>query len=81
MVSEAVTSSTPSPMVYLSPPQSEDFVMNTRTYEIGKTAEQADSQRDQASSVVELGTVTHETKQIAPPVTMDSPFTVGNLGG
>jgi hypothetical protein len=55
--------------------------MNTRTYEIGKTAEQADSQRDQASSVVELGTVTHETKQIAPPVTMDSPFTVGNLGG
>jgi hypothetical protein len=58
--------------------------MNTRTYGIGKTAEQADSvdsQRDQASFVVELGTVTNETRQIAPPVTMDSQFTVGTLGG
>jgi hypothetical protein len=58
--------------------------MNTRNYGIGKTTEQADSadsQRDQASFVVELGTVTNETKQIAPAVTMDSQFTVGTLGG
>jgi hypothetical protein len=58
--------------------------MNTRTYGIGNTAEHADSvdsQRDQASFVVELGTVTNETRQIAPPVTMDSPLTLGTLGG
>jgi hypothetical protein len=80
MVSEAVTSSTPSPMVYLSPPQSEDFVMNTRTYEIGKTAEQADSQRDQASFVVELGTVTKETKTDSLSVNFDSFPRIGTMG-
>jgi hypothetical protein len=58
--------------------------MNTRTYGIGKTAEQADSvdsRSDQVSFFVDLGTVTNETRHIAPPVTMDSQFTVGTLGG
>jgi hypothetical protein len=57
--------------------------MNTRTYEIGKTAEQADStdsQRDQASFVVELGTVTNETKHDGVPVAMDSHLTIGRFG-
>jgi hypothetical protein len=70
-------------MAYLSPPQSEDIVMNTRTYGIWKTAEQADSvdtQRDQASFVVELGTVTNETKQMLATVTIDNPFTPGTFG-
>jgi hypothetical protein len=58
--------------------------MNTRTYGIGKTPEQRDSagsRRDLASFFVDLGPVTNETRQIAPPVTMDSQFTVGTLGG
>jgi hypothetical protein len=71
-------------MVYISPPQqSEDFVMNTRTYAIGKTAERADSagsQRDQASFVVELGTVTNETKHDGVPVAMDGLHIIGTFG-
>jgi hypothetical protein len=70
-------------MAYLSQPQKEDFVMNTRNYGIGKTAEQADSadsQRDQASFVVELGTVTNETKHDTAPVAMDSLNTIGTFG-
>ena len=58
--------------------------MNTRNPGIGKTAERADStdsQRNQASLLVELGTVTKETRQIAPPVVMDSQFTLGTHGG
>jgi hypothetical protein len=58
--------------------------MNTRTFGIEHTAKQvdsADSQRDQASFVAELGTVTNETRQIAPAVTMDSQFTLGTFGG
>jgi hypothetical protein len=57
--------------------------MNTRTYGIGKTAEQADSadsQHDQASFVVELGTVKNETKHDGVPVAMDSFLTIGRLG-
>ena len=57
--------------------------MNTRTYEIGKTAEQADStdsRRDKTSFVVELGTVTNETKQFLAPVVMDSINTLGTHG-
>jgi hypothetical protein len=70
-------------MAYLLPPQSEDFIMNTRTYGIGKTAEQADSadsRRDQASFVVELGTVTNETKQPSLAVTTDNPMIPGTFG-
>jgi hypothetical protein len=70
-------------MANLSPPQSEDFVMNTRTHGIWKTAEQADSvdsQRDQASFVVELGTVTNETKQLLFPVAIDNHLTPGTFG-
>jgi len=57
--------------------------MNTRNYGIGKTAEQtdsADSQRDQASFVVELGTVTNETKTDSLAVTIDSFPHVGTMG-
>jgi hypothetical protein len=57
--------------------------MNTRTYGIGKTPEQADSadsRRDLASFVVELGTVTKETKQMLFPVAIDNPFTPGTFG-
>jgi hypothetical protein len=63
--------------------QSEDFVMNTRNYGIGKTTEQADSadsQRDQASFVVELGTVTNETKTDFLAVTIDSFPRMGSFG-
>jgi len=57
--------------------------MNTRNYGIGKTTEQADSadsQRDQASFVVDLGTVTNETKHDGAPVAMDSLNTIGTFG-
>jgi hypothetical protein len=57
--------------------------MNTRTYEIGNTAEQADatsSQRDQTSFVVELGTVKKETKHDGVLVAMDSFNTIGTFG-
>ena len=57
--------------------------MNTKTYGIGNAAEQTDSadlHRDQASLFVDLGTVTNETRQIAPAVTMDNLATVGTLG-
>jgi hypothetical protein len=69
-------------MANLSPPQSEDFVMNTRTYGIGKTAQadSADTQRDQASFFVELGTVTNETKQPTLAMTTDNFLTPGLFG-
>jgi hypothetical protein len=57
--------------------------MNTRTYEIGNTAERAasaESRRDQASFVVELGTVTKETKHDGVPVGLDSAHTIGSFG-
>ena len=54
--------------------------MNTKTHGIQNTAEQADSQRDLASFVVELGTVTKETKHDNLPVAMDGQFTVGTIG-
>ena len=78
-----MTSNTPSPMVYLSPPQSEDYVMNTRTYGIGNNADQSDSavsHRDQAPLIVELGTVSNETKTGSIPVVLDSPNHIGTFG-
>jgi hypothetical protein len=57
--------------------------MNTRTYGIRNTAEHADSansQHDQDSFVLELGTVTNETKQPILPVATDNPLTPGSLG-
>jgi hypothetical protein len=57
--------------------------MNTRTFGLGDRAEQAaspESRRDHASFVMELGTVTNETKQILSPVDMDNPLTPGAFG-
>ena len=54
--------------------------MNTRSYEIDRTAEQANLRREQASFGVELGTVTKETMHDNVPVAMDSLFTVGTIG-
>jgi hypothetical protein len=70
-------------MVNLSQPQKEDFVMNTRTFGIGNSAKRADSSEsrlDRAPFVVELGTVTNETKTEFVAITIDSFPRMGTLG-
>jgi hypothetical protein len=71
-------------MVYqLLPPQSEEYVMNTRNSEIRRTADQAesiDARRGQGPFVMELGTVTKETKHDLVPVGFDSFPHIGTMG-
>ena len=59
------------------------IAMNAKTYGNAKaksTPDSADAHRVPASFIVELGTVTSETKQDLVPVAMDSHFTVGTIG-
>jgi hypothetical protein len=58
--------------------------MDTRTYGIGKTADQTDSAvsyRDPAPFIMELGTVSSQTKTGSLPVVLDSPNHIGTFGG
>jgi hypothetical protein len=57
--------------------------MNTRTYTIGRIAESEDfakSHDDQAPFIVDLGTVSKETKTETHPVAMDSLSQLGTKG-
>jgi hypothetical protein len=58
--------------------------MNTRTYAIERTAESEDfakSLDDQSPFIMDLGTVSKETKTDSLSITVDSPNHVGTMGG
>jgi hypothetical protein len=57
--------------------------MNTRTYAIGRTAESEDfakSHDDQAPFIMDLGTVSKETKTASLPSIPDNTFQPGTMG-